>query len=128
MSIDREDFFLFGGIAFGEGTDLSVHRVLDRWSGRAEQVAAGEGADWLKEVREFAREGIFEHGEPVKDADSLVWLEGHGLAVERRAELVEQVIILRLKITFIEVIADDEGLKRHFGEVSRESVLAVNFG
>ena len=44
------------------------------------------------------------------------------------SDLVEQFIILRLEITLIEVVADDEGLKRHFGEVSRESVLAVNFG
>lgn len=44
------------------------------------------------------------------------------------SDLVEQFIILRLEITLIEVVADDEGLKRHFGEVSRESVLTVDFG
>lgn len=84
-----EDFFLFGDISFGEGTDLSVHRVLDRWSGRAELVPAGGGADWLKEIREFAREGIFERGEPVEDTDTLVRFENHRLSIERRAELVE---------------------------------------
>ena len=128
MSIEGEDFFLFGDIAFSERTDLSVHRVLDRWSGRAEQVAAGGGADWLKEVREFAREGIFERGEPVEDADAFVWLESHRLSVEHRAELVEQVFVLRLKIALIEIVADDESLKLHFGEVCRERVLAVDFG
>ena len=41
--------------------------------------------------------------------------------------MVEQVFVLRLKIALIEVVADDEGLKRYFGEVRRESVLAVDF-
>ena len=50
------------------------------------------------------------------------------LHIERCSELIEQFIILRLEITLIEVIADDESFKRYFGEVSRESVLAVDFG
>lgn len=33
-----------------------------------------------------------------------------------------------MQITLIEVIADDESLKRYFGEVSRKRVLAVDFG
>ena len=93
-----------------------------------QSVTAGGGIYRLKEIRELAREVIFERGEPVEDVYALVWLESHRLAIERCAELVEQFIILRLEITLIEVIADDERLKRHFGEVSRERVLAVDFG
>ena len=92
-----------------------------------QSVTAGGGIYRLKEIRELAREVIFERGEPVEDVYALVWLESHRLAIERCAELVEQFIILRLEITLIEVIADDERLKRHFGEVSRESGLTIDF-
>ena len=74
MGIESENFSLLGNIALGERTDLSVHRVLDRWSGRAEQVAAGGGIYRLKEIRELVRKGIFERGKPVEDVDALVWL------------------------------------------------------
>ena len=121
---DRGNLYFFCDVALCERTDLSVHRVLDRGRGRVEQIAAGGGTDWLKEIREFAREGIFERGEPVED----VRLESHGLSVERRAELVEQVFVLRLKIALIKIVADNESLERHFGGVCRECVLAVDFG
>ena len=42
--------------------------------------------------------------------------------------MVEKIIVLCLEITLIKVIADDESFKRHFGEVSRKRVLAVDFG
>ncbi len=48
------------------------------------------------------------------------------LSVERSADLVEQFIIVRLHITLINIVTDDESFKRHFGEVSRERVLSVN--
>lgn len=42
--------------------------------------------------------------------------------------MVELLIVLRLEITLIEVVADNESLKRHFGEVCRVCVLADYFG
>jgi len=82
-----------------------------------------------------------------KNGNALVWLEDDdkgccrvGRAVRLRRivgcarhtgassallSLARQFVILRGEIALIEVIADDESLKRHFGEVSRESRTAI---
>ena len=45
------------------------------------------------------------------------------MVIEYACELVEQIITLGCEITLIEVVADDEFLKGHFGEVGGKGAV-----
>lgn len=74
MRVEGKGLGLFGHVPFGEGTDLSVHRVLDRGRRRAEQVAVGGGFGYRLEViavRRFGSAADKELGVFLRESESL---------------------------------------------------------
>ena len=128
MSIEGEDFGLFCDIAFGEGTDLCVHRGLDRQGGRAEQVAGGDGIGRLEKVGVSACERGFERCDPVENGDALVGgKRSLDAGIYHRGDFVEQRIVLCLEIALVEVIDDDVLLKGHLVEVGSDAEAVFEF-
>lgn len=121
--VKRKDFFLFGDVAFGQGSYLGVDGVLQNLVLRLflfkhiAIVNAGV-ADRLEEMFEHASEKAFERGKPVEHTDTFRGGElDFARVVEVCCHLIEQVVLLGGEIALIEVIADDEHLEWHSLEV-----------
>lgn len=73
MGVEREYFALFRYVAFGEGANHGVNRLLDlrpcRQSAAAKQVFGLRGG--LKEVGVLPGEQVFDGGKPVEYAHSV---------------------------------------------------------
>ena len=82
----------------------------------------------LKEVLEHFGEETFERGEPVEHTDALGGSVFDALCVvEVCRQFIEQVVLPCREITLIEVIADDERLKRHTLKLCVDCAMRANF-
>ena len=81
----------------------------------------------LEEMFEHFREKAFERGKPIEHADALGFVEPNALCfVKMCRKFIEQVVLLGGEITLIEVIADDERLKRHTFKIGFKSAVFAN--